>query len=184
MPRLQCPAGHFCVGGTSDKSLCAAGGFWCPPASYSQNMYTCAAGYYGTSDGAGTYAGVGCSNTLVGDAARSCGHYECLSVTPNGGSGGGCTLAGAPRACGAVYSGGPSSIALTGANCTMTVEFSTCAGPCTCALGYYCPPGSNSTSGVPCPIGHYCGGGSKNATLCTPGYAVPFIPRACMCVCV
>ncbi len=165
---MQCPAGYFCVGGAADKAHCATGGYWCPQGGYSATTYTCAIGHYGTGAGSASYVGSSCSGSFSGTASRVCGHFACLSVTPDGR--GGCSFTGEPRVCDSVYSGGRlSAVPFQGAGCTVNVAFSTCAGACACAAGHYCPPGSTNASGVACPVAHYCAGGGGNATLCPAG---------------
>ena len=54
---------------------------------------------------------------------------------------------------------------------TLRLTTSACTGTCTVSAGYYCPPGSTSSSpGAQCGPGYFCLGGASDHKLCPVGF--------------
>ncbi len=138
---VACGIGYYCLGGSHDVAACPLGTFASSPGSTTSACGgKCEAGYYGATTAQTT-------STCSGPCPL--GTYASLTGSTSPACGG---------LCAAGYFGnttGQSSI--------------DCTGPCTAEPGYYCPAGSNSTTGIVCPSGSFCFGGSADRAPCGTG---------------
>ena len=164
---VQCPAGSFCAGGTSDRADCAvAPGLYCPAGSPTGSGAPCPQGYAcagGAADKAPCAAAPG-SYCPAGSSAP-------VGVTCPQGS---FCAGGAADAVPCAVDGGNYCPAVSSAPAgTQCPQGYYCAGgtadkaPCAAAPGNYCPAGTAASAGTACPQGFFCAGGAADKAPCT-----------------
>jgi hypothetical protein len=171
---MPCDAGRFGDSGGQTAPACSgnctcAPGFYCPTGSISGAGVPCPPGQYCAG---GTVAAAPCSATSPGRYCASGGSSAAGSPCPVSYSCAGGTAQ--PVLCNIVAGTWCAAGSSAPAPCLpgyygLAAAYSagTCAGPCSCASGYYCGAGSTSVSGTACPVGSACVGGTAAPVVCT-----------------
>ena len=149
---IECPAGHFCVEGTTEPSRCPLGTYGnSTKVRKSTECTPCPGGQY--CDGIGRTEPAG-----LCDAGFYCREAAYTSAPPDGITGGVCPAGGFCPAGSAVGSACPAGYYSPSPG----AKYATDCVPCD--PGYFCAGSSSATATQPCAAGYYCTGGSPNAT--------------------
>ena len=165
---VNCPAGYFCVGGSTDYSSSACPlGHYCPNGTRYNNEFPCPVGTIGTSTGLQSVEG--CTECPAGSYCDTAGS-DTVTSTCDGGF---------------VCSGGSSSQAPTVVNGYICPEGHFCEPGATfetvCTAGMYCGSVGLSEPTANCSSGYYCLGGATVATP-TDGVTGDVCPAGHYCV--